>query len=135
MARRNASLGFLGRFGRSEDLRRLDAALRGFDLHPALVPDGAKLAIVNMMKDAAPEREPPAEAYAPVASLFAYCLVGPDLFAEANGPDRAADTETRIDAALAAGEGMDADLILLALHARLISPKVVEAFGLTIEQE
>lgn len=135
MTRRNSSLGFLGRFGRSEDLRRLDAALRDFDLHPALVPDGAKLAIVNMMKDAWPEQEPPAEAYAPVAGLFAYCLVGPDLFAESNGPALAAEAEARIDAALEAGGGMDADLILLALHSRLVSPKVVEKFGLTVEQE
>jgi len=135
MTRRNSSLGFLGRFGRSEDLRRLDAALRGFDLHPALVPEGAKLAIVNMMKDAWPEREPPAEAYPPVAGLFAYCLVGPDLFAEANGPEAAAEAEARIDAALDAGEGMDADLVLLALHARLVSPKVVEKFDLAVERE
>lgn len=135
MTRRNSSLGFLGRFGRSEDLRLLDAALRGVDLHPALVPEGAKLAIVNMMKDAWPEREPPADAYPPLAQLFAYCLVGPDLFAEANGPDAAAGAEARIEAALEAGAGLDADLILLALHAKLASPKVVEKFGLSAEEE
>ena len=135
MARRNASLGFLGRFGRSQDLRLLDAALRAVDLHPALVPEGAKLAIVNMMKDAWPEAEPSAQAYPPVAALFGYCLVGPDLFAEANGAEAAADAERRVEAALDAGRGLDADLILLALHARLISPKVVARFDLGIEEE
>lgn len=135
MTRRNSSLGFLGRFGRSEDLRRLDAALRSFDLHPALVPEGAKLAIVNMMKDAWPEEEPPAGAYPPVAALFAYCLVGPDLFAEANGEALLADTEARVETALDAGKGMDADLILLALHAKLASPKVIARFDLSAEEE
>ena len=135
MARRLSSLGFLGRFGRSQDLRLLDAALRAVDLHPALVPEGAKLTIVNMMKDAWPGQEPPDAAYPPVARLFAYCLVGPDLFAEANGPEAAAAAEARIEAALAAGEGMDADLVLLALHARLASPKVVDKFGLSAEEE
>ena len=139
MARRNSSLGFLGLFGRSEDLRRLDAALRRFDLHPAQVPEGAKLAIVNMMKDAWSEngqhREPPADAYPPLAHLFAYCLMGPDLFAEANGAEPGAQAEARIEAALDEGEGMDADLILLALHARLVSPKVVEKFDLSAEEE
>lgn len=138
MTRRNSSLGFLGRFGRSEDLRRLDAALRAVDLHPALVPEGVKLAIVNMMKDAwaghGPQGEPPAEAYPPLAGLFAYCLVGPDLFGEANGEDAVTEAEARIEAALEAGEGMDADLILLALHARLASPAVVEKFGLSAEE-
>lgn len=139
MTRRNSSLGFLGRFGRSEDLRRLDAALRSFDLHPALVPEGAKLALVNMMKDAwsqgAPGREPPADAYPPVAALFSYCLIGPDLFSRANGPKAAAAAEARIEAALDEGTGLDADLILLALHARLASPKVVDKFGLGAEEE
>lgn len=135
MTRRNSSLGFLGRFGRSTDLRRLDAALRAVDLHPALVPEGVKLAIVNMMKDAWPDEEPPEPAYLPVAVLFAYCLVGPGIFGEANGETLRLDAEARIEAALDAGEGMDADLILLSLHARLASPEVVEKFGLAIERE
>ena len=134
MTRRPSSLGFLGRFGRSHDLRLLDAALRAVDLHPALVPEGAKLTIANMMKDAWPDRDaPPAEAYPAVAALFAYCLVGPDLFTEANGGEAAAAAETRIEAALDAGKGLDADLILLALHARLASPKVVAKFDLGVE--
>jgi hypothetical protein len=133
MTRRPSSLGFLGRFGRSHDMRLLDAALRAADLHPALVPEGAKLTIVNMMKDAWPGAEPPAEAYAPVATLFAYCLVGPDLFAEANGAAAAEAAEARIEAALDAGKGLDADLVLLALHARLASPKVVAKFDLSAE--
>ena len=135
MTRRNSSLGFLGRFGRSTDLRRLDAALRAVDLHPALVPEGVKLAIVNMMKDAWPREEPPEPAYPPVAALFAYCLLGPGIFGEANGEAPLLDAETRVEAALEAGAGMDADLILLALHARLASPEVVEKFGLAIERE
>ena len=133
MSRRNSSLGFLGRFGRSMDLQRLDAALRAVDLHPSLVPEGVKLTIVNMMKDAFPRQEPPESAYAPVAALFAYCLVGPDLFGEANGDELLGAAEARVEKALEAGEGMDADLILLALHAKLVSPVVVEKFDLTIE--
>lgn len=135
MARRNSSLGFLGRFGRAADLRQLDAALRAVDLHPALVPEGVKLTIVNMMKDAWPEQEPPADAYPPIASLFAYCLVGPGIFLDANGEAFLADAEARIEAALEAGQGLDADLILLSLHARLASPEVVERFGLSAEEE
>lgn len=132
MRRRNSSLGFLGRFGRSEDLRQLDAALRAVDLHPALVPEGVKLTIVNMMKDAWPGQEPPQTAYAPVAALFAYCLLGPGIFGEANGNEAVTAAEARIEAALEAGRGMDADLILLALHARIASPEVIEKFDLAI---
>lgn len=132
MGRRNSSLGFLGRFGRSTDLRLLDAALRALDLHPALVPEGVKLAIVNMMKDAWPGQEPPEAAFAPVAALFAYCLVGPGIFGNTNGDELLNAAEARVEAALDAGEGIDADLILLALHARLASPEVIEKFDLAI---
>lgn len=135
MTRRNSSLGFLGVFGRSEDLRSLDKALRVVDLHPAQVPDGVKLTIVNLMKDNWPHREPPAEAYPRVAELFAYCLVGPDVFGQANGDALVADAERRLELALERQEGFDADLVLLALHSKLVSPKVVERFGLSAEEE
>lgn len=133
MTRRNSSLGFLGRFGRSEDLRQLDAALRAADLHPAQVPEGVKLTIVNLMKDQWPHEEPPAEAYPPVGRFFAYCLIGPDLFREANGEQALADAERRLEMALDREESFDAQLVLLALHSKLISPKVVAKYDLSAE--
>lgn len=132
MARRRSSLGFLGRFGRSDDLRALDEALRAADLHPALVPEGVKLTIVNLMKDHWPD-EPPAEAYPHVAELFAYCVAGPGPFDRANGRDRRLEIERRLEAALDAPDGFDAGIVLLALHARLISAEVVDRFDLESE--
>lgn len=131
MTRRNSSLGFLGRFGRSEDLRSLDAALRAVDVHPAMVPDAVKLTIVNLMKDQWPHAEPPASAYPPVAQLFGFCIVGPDEFARSNGPDAAGAAERRLDMALDREESFDAQLVLLALHSKLVSPKLVAQYGLS----
>ena len=133
MARRNSSLGFFGVFGRSEDLRSLDRALRAVDLHPALVPEGVKLTIVNLMKDRWPAAEPPPESYLPLAGLFAYCVAGPQLFRGANGDERTQDVEARIERALDDGESLDAQLVLLAIHAKLINAEVVERFGLEAE--
>lgn len=133
MARRRSSLGFFGLFGRSGDLRQLDQALRAVDLHPALVPEGVKLTIVNLMKDRWPD-EPPPRAYPPVAQLFAYCVAGPADFERINGGALLASTERRIELALEAGESFDADIVLLALHARLINPEVVARYGLTADQ-
>jgi len=134
MARRSSSLGFLGRFGRSADLRMLDEALRLFDLHPARVPDGAKLAIVNLMKDHDPSGEPPEHAYPMVAHLVAYCALGRDIFAGANGVQPADDAEKRIEAALEAEESFDAQLVLLTIHAKLIHPAVVDQYDLSAAQ-
>jgi hypothetical protein len=135
VTRRNSSLGFFGMFGRSSDLRQLDQALREVDLHPALVPEGVKLTIVNLMKDHWPNEDPPGSAYLPLAGLFAYCVAGPGAFERTNGPERLADVEARIEAALEADDSLDAQLVLLAFHSKLVNPEVVERHGLSAEPE
>ena len=132
MTKRRSSLGFLGMFGRSGDLRQLDEALRIADLHPALVPEGVKLTIVNLMKDRWPD-EPAPQAYTSVAQLLSYCIAGPETFEAANGTDRTLAAERRIEAALDTGDSFDAQLVLMTLHARLINAEVVERYGLAAE--
>ena len=132
MTKRRSSLGFLGMFGRSGDLRQLDDALRKADLHPALVPEGVKLTIVNLMKDNWPD-EPPPQAYSSVAQLCGYCVAGPEVFEQANGRERTLEVERRIEAALEAGYSFDAQIVLMTLHAKLINAEVVERYGLTAE--
>ncbi len=121
--RRNPSLGLFGVFGRSDDLRSLDKAFRAFDLHPALVPDAVKLTALNLLKDARGE-DPAPQDYGETAMLLSYCAVGREAFTVANGEAAAAAAERRIEAALEAGEGFDASLILLALQAKIIHPSV-----------
>jgi hypothetical protein len=135
MARRRSSFGFLGRFGRSEDLRSLDGALRAVDLHPALVPEGVKLALVNLLKDRHGDIDPPAAAYPPVAALFAYCALGAGAYAHANGDEALEDAALRVDAAMGHGAGLDADIVLLAHHARMIQPEIVARHGIEIAVE
>ena len=134
MARRGSSIGFMGRFGRSGDLRQLDGALRAHDLHPALVPEGVKLTIVNLLKDHFDSDDPPDHAYAPAAGIVAYCALGAEAFERANGREPTNAVEHRIEAAIATGAGHDADLILLCLHAGLIQPSVVARFELSAEE-
>jgi len=129
MARSKSSLGFLGLFGRSEDLRSLDKALRDADLHPRLVPDAVKLTALTLIKDAKGE-EPSPDDYRETAALLGYCALGREAFAAANGEEAALAVERRIEAALEAAGGLDANLILLALHAALVHPGVKEAYQL-----
>jgi hypothetical protein len=131
MARGWPSLGLFGVFGRSGDLRALDRALRAAGLHPALVPEAVKLTVLGMLKDAKGE-EPAAEDYDDAAALLGYCALGPELFTEANGSLAADTAGRRIEAALEAGDGFDASMILLALHAAIIHPGVKEAYELEI---
>lgn len=135
MARRNSSIGFMGIFGRSSDLRQLDQALRAVDLHPKMVPEAVKLTTCALLKDETNSNDPPPEVYRPAAEIIAYCMIGEDAFAGANGEALAAAVERRIEAALVAGDSFDAQLVLLTLHAKVIQPSVVERFGLVSEKQ
>ena len=109
----------------------MDAALRAADLHPNLVPEGVKLALVNLLKDRFGD-EPALETYAPAAALFAYCVIGPDGFSHANGEAALDDAERRVDRALG-GDGLDADIVLLAHHAKLLQPAVIARHGIEVD--
>jgi hypothetical protein len=129
MARRRSSLGLFGVFGRSEDLRTLDSELRSAALHPALVPEAVKLTVLTLLKDTRGE-DPSTQDYRETAALLAYCALGREVFDGENGALAAAAAEQRIETALEAGEGFDASLILLALHAEIIHPGVKDRFQL-----
>jgi hypothetical protein len=130
MARRNSALGLFGIFGRSGDLRQLDQALRAVDLHPKLVPEAVKLTVCALLKDHAASDDPAPVAYRSAAEIVGYCLIGAEAFAGANNVELALAVERRIEAALMAGDSLDAQLVLLTLHARVIQPSVVERFAL-----
>jgi hypothetical protein len=130
MARRYSSLGLFGIFGRSADLRAFDQALRSVDLHPKLVPEAVKLTAVALLKDHAIGAEPAPQSYRAAAEIVGYCMVGPEGFAGANDELLADQVERRIEAALESGDSLDAKLVLLTLHAKVIQPSVVYRFQL-----
>jgi hypothetical protein len=130
MQRRFSSIGLFGIFGRSADLRQFDQALRAVDLHPRLVPEAVKLAAVALLKEHAPGGEPQPQTYRAAAEMLGYCMIGAEGFAGANDAALALAVERRIETALESGVSLDAKLVLLALHARIIQPSVVERFEL-----
>lgn len=130
MARQRSSIGFFGRFGRSRDLIQLDDALRALDAHPSTIAEAVKLTTVNLLKDNAIGAEPAPQVYRVAAELLAYCLAGAEPFAKANGMLLTERVERRIEDAIAAGDSLDAQLVLLALQSRIIQPSIVQKFEL-----
>jgi hypothetical protein len=135
MARSRSSLGLFGIFGRSADLRQLDQALRSVDVHPRLVPEAVKLTAVALLKDHAIGPEPAPQAYRAAAEVLAYCMIGADAFAGANDDALTDSVERRIEAALDKPAGLDAQLVLLTLHAKVIQPSVVHQFQIESSTE
>ena len=127
---RGLSLGLFGFFGRSQELREFDKALRSVDLHPNLVPEAVKLTAVKLLKEQAGRSELQPFAYRAAAEIIAYCMVGAEGFAAANAPGLVAQVEGRLEVALDDGRSVDAQLVLLTLHAKVIQPSVVDFFQL-----
>jgi hypothetical protein len=120
---------FGGIFGRSREQQQLDRALRAVGLHPVLVSDAVKITTVKLLKEAHGAAPAP-DAYGAAAGLLGYCILGAAGFAEANDASRMRAAEARLDAALAAGDSLDARLVLLTLHAGAIEAGVVDRYGL-----
>jgi hypothetical protein len=123
-------LGLFGIFGRSVDLQRIDDALRACGLHPNRMPEAVKLTMLKQLKEANRGQSPSAQACANASELLVYCALGAKEFAQSNGPALTDSAESRLIAALEAGSGADARLVLLTLHSHVIHPSVVERFNL-----
>ena len=126
-------LGLFGIFGRSQELRRLDEALRDGGLHPRLVPEAVKLATLKLLEEAG-GANPSSHLYAAAGELLGYCVLGVQGFTECNGPSLTETVEARLTAAFEAGDSLDARLVLLTLHAGAIEPSVVARYRLEAGQ-
>ncbi len=96
------------------------------------MPEGVKLTIVNLMKDHWPD-EPPRR---PIHQWRGCSAIASPGRRPSNGPtagNNGVDAERRIEAALEAGDSFDAQIVLMTLHAKLISAEVVERFGLSAD--
>lgn len=125
-------LGLFGLFGRSKDLQRLDRALRAQGLHPRLMPDAAKLTTLKLLQEATGERSPAESVHEHAAALLVYCQLGAQGFVADQDVAALEAVEARIETALSQGDSLDAQLVLLMLHAGLIQDQVVERFGLEV---
>jgi hypothetical protein len=123
-------LGLFGIFGRAQGLRRLDDAFRDVGLDPRRVPEAVKLTALKLLKEAGGGADPETRSCAAAAELLGYCMLGAAEFAAANGHGPTGGVEARLEAALEAGDSLDARLVLLTLHARVIEAVVVARYRL-----
>jgi len=117
-------------FGRSREVRRLNDALRSAGLDPGLVPDAVKIAALNLLKEAGPGGSPAPAAFGVVTELLAYCILGEQGFQDANGSGSTRKLERRMQAALVAGDSLDARLVLLTIHAGVIELALITRYDL-----
>ena len=122
-------LRFFDMFGRSADLTALDEALKTAGLHPLLIPEPVKLTMLQLHRKHGDATDR-ATAMADAAQLLSYCVLDQAQFVAVNGAKAADRTEQRITAAIAGAAPLDEKLILLALHAGVISPEMADRFDI-----
>ena len=112
-------------FGRSPDLKALDQSLRNAGVHPRTVPGAVKLTAVRLLRDSA-DGSIPEVAFEDAGQLLGFCMLGSDQFIASNSIRAADRVESRLERAIAAGDGLDARLLLLALHAGIMVAEVAD---------
>lgn len=122
-------LRFFDMFCRSADLTALDEALKTAGLHPLLIPEPVKLTMLQLHRKHGGTTDR-AAAMADAAQLLSYCVLDQAQFVAVNGTKAADRTEQRITAAIAGAAPLDEKLILLALHAGVISPEMADRFDI-----
>jgi hypothetical protein len=93
------------------------------------VPEAVKLTTLKLLKEAGGGADPDPHACAAAAELLGYCMLGAEAFAEANDRALGGAVEARLEAAVEAGDSLDARLVLLTLHARVIEPTLLAHYG------
>ena len=122
-------IGFFSFFGRAASMKALDQALRGVGLHPSLVPEAVKLTAIKILKGTNGEGTSlPNAAYSDAAELMGFCILGPEQFAEDNGVETTRTTDRRLESAIVAGDGPDANLIVLIFHSGLMVSEIADRF-------
>jgi hypothetical protein len=122
--------GFFELFGASRAQRKVDAAFREVGVHPRLVPDAVKISIIRQLQS---DSHPGAAGEAACAEILGYLMHGSAVFAEDNGAYAMREVQGRIESAISAGDSPDARLVLLALHAGIVAPEVIDEYELGID--
>lgn len=119
--------GLFNMFGRSPDLKALDQVLRDAGLHPGTVPEAVKLTAIRLLRESVASSIPEA-AFKDTGQLLGFCMLGRDQFIASNSIRAADQVEERMEAAIAAGDSLDAKLLLLAVHSGIMTAEVADRF-------
>ena len=124
-------LGLFNIFGRADSLKALDQAFRTFDIHPRTVPEAVKLTTIRLMRRASDAGHKLRDAdYEKAAELLSYSILGRDQFVASNTLAASVVAERRLEQAIADGDSLDAELLLLALHSGLIHSRIADQFDI-----
>jgi len=127
-------LSVFGIRGRPKEVHRFSDALREAGIHPALVPDSVKIAVIKLLRASDGGKIADIDASCDKAApMVAYCMLGRDDYAEVNDAAAADEIENRLRLAIDSGESLDAQLAMLTMLARVTHPDVIDRFDLEID--
>ena len=87
-----------------------------------------KLTVIQILRQSRPGPAGPDAAHEDAAQLLAYCILGRNQFIASNSTDAADRAQHRLEAAIAAGEWVDARILLLAFHSGVLAPEIADRF-------
>lgn len=118
--------GLFGLFGKSKPLQALEVELRAAGLHPHLVHESLKLTVLRFLPERGRAARP--DELRGAAEVLSYCILGHADFAEVTSDAQADALARRLAAAPEHPEGLDAQVVLLAIQTGNCHPEVAALF-------
>lgn len=124
-----------GFFGRKKEIHMIDDGLRRSGAYSSSIPDAVKLALYGLAKDRGLLQNSAEETLHDLACFLTYCFLGTEDFEGANGTELNAEMLRRLEMTKVFDEGVDADIVLLALHAGIAHETTAGRFSIDADNE
>ena len=119
-----------GFFGRKKEIHMIDDGLRHSGAYSSSIPDAVKLALYGLAKDRELLQNNAEQVLHDLACFLTYCFLGAEDFEEANGADLSSDMLRRLEMTKVFDESVDADIVLLTLHAGIAHETTAGRFSI-----
>ncbi len=124
-----------GFFGRKKEIHMIDDGLRRSGAFSSSVPDAVKLTLYGLAKDRGLLQGNAEEVLHDLACFLTYCFLGVEDFEEVNGTEANSEMLRRLEMTKVFDDGVDADVVLLALHAGIAHPTTAGRFSVETDDE
>ncbi len=124
-----------GFFGRKKEIHMIDDGLKRAGTFSAVVPDAVKLTLWRLAKDRGLLKDNPEASLHDLAGFLSYCILGQEDFEDFNGPEDAKEMLRRLEMVKIFEDGIDAEIVLLTLHAGLADETTAGQYSIEAEAD
>ncbi|WP_419903438.1 hypothetical protein [Kiloniella sp.] len=124
-----------GFFGRKKEIHMINDGLQRSGAYSSSIPDAVKLTLYGLAKERGLLQSNAEETLHDLACFLTYCFLGAENFEDANGAELSNEMLRRLEMTKVFEDGVDADIVLLTLHAGIAHDTTAGRFSVETDDE